>query len=302
LALHAEYSTKVDPVQPAQSPGDGGGARVPLSSTHIRTFSPSEPCEVVGYVGGSLFTVKKPLKGGQPPGGGKRSAIKEFSRASRRRFQLMVAKIEKAALPVFLTLTYPDIFPEDHAEWYRDFQRLRARMKRKGWCGIWRREIKLRQSGVNVGKAAPHYHILVWGASVDEIMAYIPKAWHKIAGGGDPNHLKFMLGELPGSKPCAEQVRTWSGVVSYVGKYMAKIEDVSELGVLPGRFWGVINSARIPWAAAISLSVPYSVAYTFFRYIRRLLRMRGRSSWSSSSAYVNDPWRWLEAVNQHLLS
>ena len=95
----------------------------------------------------------------------KRGVIQGFSRAARRRMMHFLAKVRlNDLLPLFGTTTYPDIFPEEAAEFKRDLQTLIERLKRRfppvGL--IWRLEFKVRKSGVNVGKIAPHFHWLLW--------------------------------------------------------------------------------------------------------------------------------------------
>jgi hypothetical protein len=65
---------------------------------------------------------------------------------------------------VFVTLTYPDDFPVTPERWRRDLAALWRRIRRQ-WpetAAIWKKEFKRRKSGVNVGKVAPHYHMLLW--------------------------------------------------------------------------------------------------------------------------------------------
>src|SRR5208283_693190 len=60
--------------------------------------------------------------------------------------------------------TYPDDFPVTPECWRRDLAALWRRIKRQ-WpeaAAIWRKEFKRRKSGINKGKVAPHYHMLLW--------------------------------------------------------------------------------------------------------------------------------------------
>lgn len=269
-----------------------------LSTAHIPTVEkPPKPAAVIGWVGASLVKVQHagPYSLDQV-GGGKRGKVKGFSRGSRRRLQRMMATIQKAGLPIFATLTYPDEFPDELETWNKHLERLRARLTRRGWGCIWRREFKARQSGSNVGRIAPHYHLLIWGATQKEVRAYLPGAWWECCGRICEAHL------LAGTR--VEQIRTWGGVTSYVSKYMAKEEDLPALSDIAsiGRFWGVINRELIPWAEAITITCDHKTVNTFFRYLRRFAHLRGRSSWPSLSVYVNDPWKWLELASFHELS
>lgn len=265
-----------------------------LSTAHIPTVEEPKPSAVIGWVGGSLLKVQHagPYSLNQS-GGGRRGKVKGFSRGSRRRLQRMMATVEKKNLPVFATLTYPDQFPSDLETWNVHLERLRARLTRKGWGCIWRREFQTRKSGVNVGRVAPHYHLLIWGATCKEIRSYLPGAWWEVCGRLCDAHL------LAGTR--VEVIRTWGGVAGYVSKYMAKEEQLPQLedAQTIGRFWGVINRDVIPWAEAITLTCDEKTVNTFFRYLRRFAGLRGRSSWPSLSVYTNDPWKWLELANLH---
>jgi hypothetical protein len=308
LALHAEYSIVGYAQQhmgavvagvvdlatgedlTAQSPGDGGGALVGLSTLHIPTLP--EP-KILSWAAGTLLKAKTGIPGQAPKGGGERKKITEFSRSSRRRFQRLMATIQRDKIPVFVTLTYPDRFPADLETQYKHIERLRSRLRRKGYGAIWRREFQVRKSGENIGKLAPHYHLMVWGADYAQLLEYIPRAWYDCVGSGDIKHL------AAGTR--IEKIRTWRGVSSYVSKYMAKIEDLPSLQDAEsiGRFWGVINRDVIPWAECIEYAVPIGIVYQFFRYMRRYANMRGRSSWPSMTIFCADPWRWLELAQFH---
>lgn len=94
----------------------------------------------------------------------KRGKIKGFSRGSRGRLLKTVGRLRQEALPVFVTLTYPDDFPVTPERWRRDLAALWRRIRRQ-WpeaAAIWKKEFKRRKSGVNAGKVAPHYHMLLW--------------------------------------------------------------------------------------------------------------------------------------------
>lgn len=94
----------------------------------------------------------------------KRGKIKGFSRGSRGRLLKTVGRLRQDVLPVFVTLTYPDDFPVTPERWRRDLAALWRRIRRQ-WpaaAAIWKKEFKRRKSGVNEGKVAPHYHMLLW--------------------------------------------------------------------------------------------------------------------------------------------
>jgi hypothetical protein len=77
----------------------------------------------------------------------------------------LLAKVEQNAVPLAFTLTYPDNFPLYREDYKGHLEAFCDRMQRR-WPGaavIWKLEFKERQSGMNKGKIAPHYHLLVFG-------------------------------------------------------------------------------------------------------------------------------------------
>ena len=93
-----------------------------------------------------------------------RGEISEFTPAARRRMMQMMAKVERAAIPFFVTLTYPDDFPLYRGDYKGNLETFCDRLERR-WPGmpvIWKLEFKERKSGENAGKIAPHYHLFVY--------------------------------------------------------------------------------------------------------------------------------------------
>jgi hypothetical protein len=133
----------------------------------------------------------------------------------------------------FVTLTYPAAFPTAQAS-KKDLDAFLKRLERSYgqlWV-IWKLEPQRR--------GAPHFHLLVYLGSTfhaDDLCTWAAHAWHELAGGGDPNHLKWHLGQL-GNRRCVETVRDWQGVANYAGKYLGKVSIGDEEWKHPGRFWG----------------------------------------------------------------
>jgi len=77
----------------------------------------------------------------------------------------VMAKVQQAAVPFFVTLTYPDEFPLYREDYKRHLETFFDRLQRR-WPGasvVWKLEFKERKSGQNQGKIAPHYHLFVYG-------------------------------------------------------------------------------------------------------------------------------------------
>jgi len=135
-----------------------------LSKVHIssRTAKGTMTC----YRNASLIEVR--LRGDVVPGkttSAPRGEIIEFTPAARRRMMQMMAKVERAAIPFFVTLTYPDDFPLYREDYKGHLEAFCDRLERRwpGMAVIWKLEFKERKSGENAGKLAPHYHLFVYG-------------------------------------------------------------------------------------------------------------------------------------------
>ena len=213
---------------------------------------------------------------------GTRERIEDFSKESRYRLMKLMAKInaDKAGLPDFLTLTYPDQWSRDWRVWKRDLDTFLKALVRK-WpdvWGPWRLEFQER--------GAPHFHMLLWdGPGVEGMKRYdrktgkigyfaIPgtkskrnkvifewtsETWYRIVGSGDKEHLKAGTG--------IEPIATWGGVVHYLSKYLVKLPEGNFVPVdYTGRFWGVIRKDK--WKITVHEIVPSEVVW--FR-VRRVL-------------------------------
>jgi hypothetical protein len=94
-----------------------------------------------------------------------RGEIVEFTSASRRRMLELLARIEQEAVPLFVTLTYPDDFPLYREDYKSHLEAFCDRIQRR-WptaAMIWKLEFQERKSGTHKGKIAPHYHLFLFG-------------------------------------------------------------------------------------------------------------------------------------------
>ncbi len=241
-----------------------GGESAPLSKAHISRKSGKEyrRANVTWFEGGSLLKV---CRGHLPkPGvGGVRKAIRGFSNASRRRLLYLIARIKRsAALPLFVTLTYPYTFP-DVKKSKKHFKAFCARLKYvcPGVGLIWKLEPQ--------DRGAPHYHLLVWGGDLLTMRMFVPQAWYEIAGGGDYKHFLWHSGCLGhGNKECVQQVRSWKGVWNYAAKYLGKTFEVVGWEYV-GRYWGVVNKGSVPFGEEQVIEVDMRKAQSIQRYQRR---------------------------------
>lgn len=140
-------------------------------------------------------------------------------------------------------------------------------------------------------RGAPHYHLLVWNLDTADLLAWVVENWYEIAGNGDPNHKKFHAGELQGSRPCVEKVRSWNGVISYASKYLGKVFDVAEWGQKwTGRFWGIWNRQNIPFGEEREIRLSHREVCLVMRYQRRYAHIRGADRNSLTVFCDADQW------------
>lgn len=263
LELHRAGLTPSEMAYVSMADGLGG------LTAEAHEFSESEPV-VECYVGGSLVTVrpKRPQHGTENVGGD-RSDVLGFSSASRRRLMRTIAKTERENRPLFVTLTYPDLFDQDMLKWKRDIDAFGKRFRRifPDASFIWRIEFKSRRSGSMAGEVCPHWHLLVWNVDIVRFRGFADNAWYEVVGSGEASHL------LAGVS--SERMRKWSGTMRYVSKYVAKT------GIYPegwkGRAWGVVNRDLMPWAVLVTMSVPNEVAIRAVRVGRKMLKMSGKT-------------------------
>jgi hypothetical protein len=269
--------------EPARVPAvSAGGAGVPLSKAHI---SP----HIEYRAGASLLKAHRGGEKQEQVGGGLRGAIGGFSAGARRRLMYFIASVQRdAPLPVFITLTYPEVFPDPrqskkHLD--RFFKRLDRAFPQHGT--VWKLEPQER--------GAPHYHLMTWGCDLQELQDFIPSAWFDIAGNGDMKHLRWHRGEF-GNQHCVQQVRKFEGVRSYASKYLGKTFEVAGWSEQwTGRFWGVVNRSNIPLGELVQEEVTREKAVELLRYERRFSGLDKFRSNRSLTIFCNVN-QWIEKV------
>lgn len=262
-------------------------AERPLSKSHIGPQT--KPPSISWRAGASVLKASQGSNG-ERKGGGARQSIKGFSSDSRRRLLVTIGSIRRDAdLPCFVTLTYPNEFPTPQKS-KRHLKMFCQRLKRAfpDVGAVWKLEPQER--------GAPHYHLLVWGASEVSLREFVPSAWHEIAGASDPLHLLFHLGRLPRSQHCVNQVRSWQGVWSYAAKYLGKTFEVAGWGELwTGRFWGFVNREAIPFGPLCELELPKKKVAHIMRYQRRFAHRR-KASLKGFTLFC-DADQWIEKLS-----
>lgn len=251
-------------------------------------FEPEEP-KLIVRLGGSLAQVKTGLGGAV--GGGARGLVTGFSSASRRRLMRLIASLERSERPIFVTLTYPDLFPNERAKWKRDLDVFGKRLARKFSVAgaLWRIEFKERITGANAGRVAPHFHLLVYGVGYRDLLEWVSGAWWEVVGSKDGDHLKV------GTR--VEHIYSWGGILRYVGKYIAKVDEYP--ADWQGKAWGVIGRKNLPWAVEVIISLDAEESIKLVRLGRKMIKATGRTfshglTWIANAERVLDYLEFLQ--------
>jgi len=268
-----------------RAPSDGAGPRqaaAPLSTAHIRPQG-AEPT-VTWWEKSSLLKVSK---GGhcEAVGGGQRGRIEGFSAQSRKRLLRTVARVRRDAdLPLFITLTYPDAFPDGLGS-KRHLQSIIKRVRRAHPDAglIWKLEPQQR--------GAPHYNWLLWGVGLDAMQEWMPEAWYEIAGGNDIKHLQWHEGKL-GNRHCVDAVRDYKGVTAYAAKYLGKTFIIAGWKWV-GQYWGVVMPENIPFGTERNAPINTASAVNLQRMQRRFAHIKSRGHQRSLTTFC-DAEQWIE--------
>lgn len=173
----------------------------------------------------------------------------------------MFHKLEIKVKPIFVTLTFGEDYPD--AQTAKNnlrafFERVRRAFPQMGVSAIWRMEFQER--------GAPHFHIIFFN------LPFIKK-----------EKIQAVWGEIVDlDRPFTriEQIKSHKGVMSYVSKYVAKLQDGGNSGFNSltylhayrakygeniGRVWGKFEAANLPFAASITLERDF-VPAEFYKF------------------------------------
>jgi len=202
---------------------------------------------------GQLVAMKASFSPLSKSGGGRRGVVTEFSANSRRRMLRKLARINPTRI-TFVTLTYPERFPDpvkakDHLRAL--LERIRRRFPQSS--AFWRLELQER--------GAPHFHLLFCE------LPFLPfselrRWWAEIIN-------DFVDAYLPRVR--IERIHSKRGAFYYVAKYCAKVDSsgsgslsLSSTHICTGRFWGVFNKYHLPYAerlyAIVEIMTPVGFA------------------------------------------
>ena len=220
---------------------------------------------------------------------GRRGKVKDFSRASRWRLRLLLASMDRAVLPVMLTLTYPRPFPRSPNAWKEHLDSLSVRMAREmpGLGAVWKLEFQ--EDG------APHFHLFVYGLEASrrgprtggisfparaghtrqEFRQWVSRAWAEVVDSGDEKHLRA------GTR--VERIRSQNGVQAYVAGYVSKQDQTLE-GEEVGRYWGKFGVENLPMCEAEQVEATPEGVKALTRTARRFMLARRKEAWRKQVA------------------
>jgi hypothetical protein len=188
-------------------------------SQHIVTFKIHKQSAQISISHGRIASAR--------PGAFARENIKGFSYKSERRMR-MVLEDTIHLYSHFCVLTYPSDFPLDGKTVKRNLHALIQLLRRQ--------DIKDYFWGIEFQKrGAPHINILLPCAIDGDRLR---KAWFKIVGSGDENHLTYGAS--------IEEIRDKSKLSTYIVGYQYKRQqkDVPVEFQNVGRFWGSTRSSK----------------------------------------------------------
>lgn len=224
-----------------------------------------------------LNVLKLPHDRDRKPGGGIRGKVRGYSHASRLRLMARInTVIQMAALPCFLTLTFPDLFPT-WAQAKKAIDVLGKRWRRR-WpqtAILWRMEAIGRKSGSQAGQVAPHFHLMVWG-KFDAELARVD--WFEICGNSEYAHYRHGCD--------VQELRNWQEAMGYVAKYLSKESDAA----CEGRCWGLLNRKALPVdRRPVRVRLSWREAWILRRIIRKAIAVKiGRKVKHAQSLYSDD--------------
>ena len=216
----------------------------------------------------------------------KRGKVQGFSRKSRQRFLAFVASLRRDALPLFVTLTYPEWWPGDWQNWKEHLDTFVKNHVMRKWPGaslLWKLEPQQR--------GAPHFHLIVWGVPFMP-KEWLAQTWFEVVGSGDSKHLA--------AGTSVERARSFRGVMCYAGKkYLGKEVMLPPGWENVGRFWGACGRKNFPRSRVLDLTMTKAGLNRFRRLVRRYMASKGKV-WRSRNGvnlFTQEHLQWARAMD-----
>jgi len=284
------------PPVPRQRPGGGGGG-VRLSLEHNDSTAPQkitcgslEP-EIpkappsakvwadgsIAYVPGIQFLSRAPerLETWET---GIRGIVTRLSEASRCRIERFLHTVRKDAPAYTLVLTCPGVWsPSWNAYAKVCFLKLLKQMTSSRDSLIsetgafWKQELQARE--------AVHFHFILWHvdkAGAEHVQEWLARRWNKLVCVGlHPKdvaaHLRWHLDH----RNCGKV----KDMARYFAKYSGKDADaVLMRDPIPGRWWGKINSAYIPFSVVEDTTLSHAASVHAHRIARKIRQVRSNAA------------------------
>jgi hypothetical protein len=195
--------------------------------------------------------------------------VRGFSKASRRNLLRRLASIDRGAFRafkgrvLFMTLTYPHVWPDDPEECKGHLKAFRKRLQRRygQFAAFWRLGVQQR--------GAWHFHLLLFVplsfGPLDKLRRFVSSSWYEVTGKLSEGHL------LAGTR--VEAVRRWKEATSCAERYVAKPEGFPAES-RTGRVWGIWSGELLPvrWE---KVEVALRDAFRIRRIYRKLAKRKG---------------------------
>ena len=233
---------------------------LPINSSHRSHIESSRtnnaPAVIVEYPSGFAYRSYRPS---QPPpsGGGRRGLVSGFSQASQRRLRDKLIRVDwnawagvknaPFAPSIFLTLTYPDTYPDfwtDYKNHLRMFQKRIVRVFEKRGVSIsavWKLEYQ--------DRGAPHFHCILFfhgrnsphSVRIALLARWCRIAWSEIADNGSSGSAHEKYGaDIIGLYSDGSSSKIMNYILKYLGKDSFVPSDNDGV-IQTGRMWGIWN-------------------------------------------------------------
>ena len=244
----------------------------------------------------------------------KRGAVSGYSAKARSRMLALVASLNAAIHPQFVTLTYPHEWDRDPLAWKSDLDTFGKWLLRcyPSASFVWKLEPQKR--------GAPHFHLLVYGVPFLpwQIVAVrwaeivnqckLPKGF-PVEKGKYGAHLfhewarnsieNYEVADHVTAGAQVKAIRSRNGVMRYCSKnYMGKECALPEGWENVGRFWGVVGRKKPSRSQVLEVEISQDAFFKVRRFARRWFASKGmrRRCSGALTLYTSAHWQWVRVL------
>lgn len=220
---------------------------------------------------------KNPFAAVVPLTGGKKKAIVTFSNASRRTLTYLLATINRSVLAYTMALTLPGDLSGITGAWAKGcFRKLTHRftsardplIRRIGF--LWKQELQER--------GAVHYHLALWGLTEAErlhVQTWFAENWNDLICENSTEKERRKQFAQHMRQENFQEIKDFAG---YFAKYLGKDEKAKLTEEpIPGRWWGKVNVACIPFVEETVTELPERVRVLAHRTARKLQQSQAKA-------------------------